>query len=187
MRACPACGSELFPIGPAEERVGYRANVRWFVIGCPSCGGVWTDNAASQRVASSLDPEIVAAAVQAEEHAAQIGAPMPDDSKARVCPECGGALERVVTMGTHLDVCAKHGTWFDRGELWKVARALEHKRKLADPTWKSSDDMRWVQGSTALNQGNPIDNVAQEEVEVVDLDDLLVEAIAWAARKVRSK
>ncbi len=180
MRACPACGEELLPIGPAEERTGYRANVKWFVIGCPRCGGVWTDNTASQRVASSLDPEIVGAAVEAEEHAAQVGAPLPDDSKPRVCPECGGGLARVVSMGTRLDVCAQHGTWFDRGELWKVARALEHKRRLADPTWKSSEDMRWVSGSTSLNKGDPMDNAFSNDVEE---DDLLVEAFTWVAKK----
>jgi Zn-finger nucleic acid-binding protein len=176
MRACPACGDELLPIGPADQRGGYRSTLRWHVIGCPGCGGVWTDNEASQRVVSAIDPDIIAAAAEAEDQAAKVGAPLPDESKPRVCPECGAALERARAAGTNLDACAKHGTWFDRGELRKVAFALEHARKLKDPNWKSSDDMRWVAGKTALNEGKPLDPPSQDE------DDLLVEAIAWAAR-----
>jgi Zn-finger nucleic acid-binding protein len=177
MRACPACGEELLPIGPVDDGAGYRENLRWHVIGCQGCGGVWTDNTASQRVVSSIDPDIIAAAAEAEGLAAKHGAPLPDDTKARVCPECGGALARVRTVGTTLDACSKHGTWFDRGELRKVAHALEHARKLRDPTWKSSEDMRWVAGKTALNEGKPLEPAAADD------DDLLVEAITWAARQ----
>lgn len=181
MSACPACGEELQAVGPAEERAAYRSMPRGRVMGCPVCGGVWADTAASQRVAAAIDPEIIAAAAEAEDHAAMLGASLPDDSRPRACPECGGALGRVRSAGTTVDACARHGTWFDRGELGKVARALEHARRLKDPTWRSSDDMRWVSGKTALNEGKPELDASTEDDD--DLD-FLVKAIVWMVRRL---
>lgn len=41
------------------------------------------------------------------------------------CPECGQAMERSVAgqTGVEIDVCREHGTWFDRDELGRIARA----------------------------------------------------------------
>lgn len=150
-------------------------------MGCPACGGVWADNGASQRVVSALDPEILEAAAAAEEHAAKLDAPMAATSALRVCPECGGGLVRACIAGTTLDVCSRHGTWFDRGELRRVAYAIEHARKRKDPSWRASDDVGWGAEKCSLDEVDPAE-MAIGDAPADDEDDLLVDAIAWVAR-----
>lgn len=49
------------------------------------------------------------------------------------CPACHDPLQRfqVTRARIELDACGRHGTWFDRGELVKVARELAVERAYA--------------------------------------------------------
>lgn len=117
---------------------------------CRGCGGTWADTAASQRIATSAAPELEA--VDEILIANPSGAALLSRSAPRVCPVCRDLLERVVVAQTELDACPRHGTFFDRAELGRVIRILERQRNLADPSWSSGEDMRWVSGNTGLTR-----------------------------------
>lgn len=134
--ACPACGEPL-TLTP----------LRWVVHACNACGGVWADTAAAERVATVVDRELLAVAKNAALHAdheerlsGEIRPSIPN-APARRCPACDGELARTRRGGVTLDVCAEHGTWFDRDELGRVARNLEYERtsSFEVPTRRSTD------------------------------------------------
>lgn len=107
-----------------------------------SCGGVWTDTVASRRITTTVDRELVTIAQKAAKHAAESEPPIeritPD--AARACPVCGGPLTCVRTGHVPVDVCAAHGTWFDRDELGRLARNLEYERLSVDPAPPTSGE-----------------------------------------------
>ena len=107
---CPRCGAVA-----AERRAG-----ECLVFPCVTCGGVWVDNAVSQRLVRANEPKAVATAEEVARFAVRPVSTRP----ALACPACHAALRRVVVAAIELDVCATHGTWFDRDELPRVVRAL---------------------------------------------------------------
>ncbi|CAN5609495.1 hypothetical protein BH09MYX1_BH09MYX1_27090 [soil metagenome] len=113
---CPRCGAPLFA-GKGETTT---------IHGCGKCGGVWLDNDASRRVVQAFDFEIVNLA----RRASQIGTTV-DDALAVGCPICRATLVRTIVRGVALDVCASHGTWFDKDELRRVADAFEAQRQAS--------------------------------------------------------
>lgn len=87
------------------------------------------DPALAQQVAHALEPELHTMAEVAAQHArAAVDVALPAH-----CPECHAALHRflVTRARIELDACGTHGTWFDRGELGKVARELAVERAYA--------------------------------------------------------
>lgn len=121
---CPACDAPLT-----------RAASRWEILACLTCGGVWADVAASRRIQTTVDRELVAiakrAATRAEASSPSLEPPPPEAP--RRCPVCGAELSCVRTGHVAVDVCAPHGTWFDRDELGRLARNLEYERLSLEP------------------------------------------------------
>ena len=121
---CPACNAEL-----------QRASSHWEMLACLSCGGVWTDAHASRRIMTTVDRELVTIA---REVAMQAADPEHDLAVAsegsRKCPVCAKAMMSVRVGHVTLDVCEPHGTWFDRDELGRLARNLEHERISHTPS-----------------------------------------------------
>jgi Zn-finger nucleic acid-binding protein len=91
---------------------------------CPKCEGLWVDMVSFQEICSDQ-----------EDQAAVIGMPMSiPDPKAdgdlaiepvryRPCPVCHQLMNRVnFSHCSHVvvDVCQKHGTWFDKDELRRI-------------------------------------------------------------------
>lgn len=115
---CPHCGCTL--------SAGRAASTT--VHGCASCGGVWLDNMASQKLVSAVDPSVLSLADAASRMASM---PFPPHEARPRCPVCRGDLQpvRVEAVGVALDTCNIHGTWFDRGELQAVARSFAATRK----------------------------------------------------------
>jgi Zn-finger nucleic acid-binding protein len=110
--ACPRCGTLI----AGADREG-------LVFGrCPACGGVWLDNEQSRKVAEGrlATPVLVAAR---QEPLAPVA---PDEGPRIQCPLCGASMQRafVPAARLHVDVCARHGTWFDRGELERAHAAF---------------------------------------------------------------
>ena len=98
---CPRDGAGL-----TTERVGVHAFMR-----CPTCRGAFLEAAVLTAMASAMGGE----------------PPRPTPVSAErplACPTCGEALARVQVAGepgqVEIDACARHGVWFDRGELEKV-------------------------------------------------------------------
>ncbi|MEO6420105.1 MAG: zf-TFIIB domain-containing protein [Polyangiaceae bacterium] len=115
---CPHCGCTL--------SAGQAASTT--VHGCASCGGVWLDGAASQKLVGAIDPAVISLAEAASRMATM---PFPPHEARPRCPVCRGDLQgvRVEAAAVALDTCNLHGTWFDRGELQAVARAFAATRK----------------------------------------------------------
>jgi len=117
---CPSCNETLQP-----------ARTTWHVLACSGCGGVWTDAAASRRIVSVVDRELVEVANVAAAQVADRETPDPNAST-RGCPVCSAVLRPVRAARVTVDVCAEHGTWFDRDELGRLARNLAYER-TSDP------------------------------------------------------
>lgn len=106
--------------------------------GCTSCGGVWAGIGAANRVVSILDPAVRDLAVAAET-LARAAPPQRRTPPLRRCPDCNATLAFREVGGVTVDFCAEHGTWFDRGELQRVADERLGKKPEADPSsarWK---------------------------------------------------
>jgi Zn-finger nucleic acid-binding protein len=109
---CPRCHLMLF-VGTASGAA---------VHACGRCGGLWLDAQASARVERTHCAETMRLAESASKSAA-----LPIDTAPMLaCPVCHMPLSRTRIAQAWLDVdrCAAHGTWFDRDELARVARAL---------------------------------------------------------------
>lgn len=124
---CPACRAPL-----------HRASSRWEVLACLACGGVWTDSAASSRITSTVDRELVAIAKETAKLAKETDSTYERMSDVelhvgRKCPLCAGVLACIRSGNVAIDVCASHGTWFDKDELGRLARNLEFERVSAAP------------------------------------------------------
>lgn len=124
---CPACRAPL-----------QRASAHWEVLACLACGGVWTDTAASRRITSTVDRELVAIAKEAAKLAKETDSTYERMSDVelqtgRRCPICAETLACVRSGNVAIDVCAQHGTWFDKDELGRLARNLEFERVSAAP------------------------------------------------------
>lgn len=116
--ACPRCAVPLF----AARRSGIR------VDGCGACGGVWLATDDARRMLETRSRVAADLAATAGRGARALAYKAGDAA----CPVCAVTLDRsVVPPGnTEIDVCAVHGTWFDRGELERVLDALMPARAV---------------------------------------------------------
>lgn len=111
---CPACR------GPLRA-----APLRWNVLTCDACGGVWADRAAADRIANVVDHDLLIVGREAAKRAEVVAI----GSESRACPVCAKPLARMKVADVSLDMCAEHGTWYDRDELGRVSRNRDHARK----------------------------------------------------------
>jgi Zn-finger nucleic acid-binding protein len=117
---CPRCEVPLFE--------GRAQNIT--LHGCGTCGGVWLDNEGSLAVMQQIPPSLLELA----DRAARASRGKPDHVPH--CPIDKAILERVTVKGVDLDVCKAHGTWFDAGEVRRIAQAyaserIDHENALA--------------------------------------------------------
>jgi len=112
---CPRCrvGMDAVVIGNTNLRE------------CPKCEGIWADAASLQQIC-----------VDREKQAAVLGMASPvttaeagdlERIKYVPCPECGKLMNRVnFAHCSHVvvDVCAQHGTWFDKDELRRIVEFI---------------------------------------------------------------
>ncbi len=112
--ACPRCRSALMvtAIGSAmlEE--------------CGACGGVWVDAQSFQEICRSREQQAAYVGAGSPLPPPSLGAAGEHDSVQYVkCPECGQLMNRMNFArhsGVIVDVCKRHGTWFDRDELRRI-------------------------------------------------------------------
>jgi Zn-finger nucleic acid-binding protein len=126
---CAGCGRDLGlePLGRAGrlECPECRMPLDTFEVGpgalhdCPACGGQFVDHAALRDLL--------------ERHE-RSGAVTPRRERSvepvqyRPCPECAALMNRKNfggASGVIVDVCKRHGTWFDAGELPRVLAFVE--------------------------------------------------------------
>ncbi len=93
--------------------------------GCGRCGGLWLDNEGSEAITRHADPRVLRLADRADERAKQ--QPRPTHDEPLSCPVCA-TMEKVSPARiAQLDICPDHGTWFDPGELRRVATVFQNR------------------------------------------------------------
>jgi len=110
---CPACRGRMSQVEVGETTL----------LDCVKCDGIWIGAEAFERLCSSREAQ---AAVLHQ----SVPQPRPMDQRVRYrpCLECGTMMNRLnfaKISGTVVDVCKKHGTFLDRGELQAVVRFIQ--------------------------------------------------------------
>ena len=105
---CPQCGCLLGP-----QRAG-----RFRLDACEDCGGVWVSNEQIQKMVVSKSTRLLDLARTA---AAKATEKNPTPRADRRCPDCDKPLKPKTIEGLDVDMCKRHGTWFDAEELVRYA------------------------------------------------------------------
>jgi Zn-finger nucleic acid-binding protein len=112
---CPRCKTVM-----AAVHVGAMA-----LAECPDCAGVWVDAEAFDRLCADREAQ---AAVIHRSGLQEPAAATLEKISYRPCPRCHQMMNRVnfaKHSGVILDVCRKHGTFFDRDELHRVVTFIQ--------------------------------------------------------------
>lgn len=91
---------------------------------CGACGGAWVDAQSFQQICLSREQQAAYVGAGSPLPAPSLGAAAEHDSVRYVkCPMCGQLMNRMNFArhsGVVVDVCKRHGTWFDRDELRRI-------------------------------------------------------------------
>lgn len=121
--SCPACSVGLVPLEPSPV----VAHV------CPACGGTWLGQEASIHIMRGLGDPATVELTKATDVAARRASVSPAaDAGGRACPTCAAPLMPMSVSDVVVDTCPAHGTWFDRDEVSRVARACKKLRETGD-------------------------------------------------------
>jgi len=161
MRKCPRCQAEmpLVTIGSTDVRE------------CERCLGLWLDVAAFAKICADREQQsaVLGVASAAPTHTVH------ETSKVNYvpCPECSQLMNRMNfarCSGVIVDVCKKHGTWFDRDELSRIvefisdgglnASRAKEKLEIAEQRERLRQEQRAadLRSSGALGIGGPDDH-----------------------------
>jgi Zn-finger nucleic acid-binding protein len=109
---CPRCGVAMKAIQVGESTLRE----------CPGCDGFWVERTAFEKICAEEQRQAAALG-----QASLTPPPSPAEPLENIryvpCPQCGTLMNRVNfanCSGVILDVCKRHGVWFDRNELAKV-------------------------------------------------------------------
>jgi Zn-finger nucleic acid-binding protein len=93
---------------------------------CPKCEGLWADSASLEQICADREKQAAVLGM-----AAPISSPESGDLETNIryvpCPVCGKLMNRVnFAHCSHVvvDVCVKHGTWFDKDELRRIVEFI---------------------------------------------------------------
>jgi len=115
--SCPRCRSHNY-----EAPLFHRAAGGVGLNGCGACGGVFLAPACARKLSEALPDE----AIRLSSSAGSAARYHADTSPKLHCPVCAKEMQRIkaARAGVDLDVCALHGTFYDREEIEKVAAAI---------------------------------------------------------------
>jgi Zn-finger nucleic acid-binding protein len=109
---CPRCLVEMRSVVIGQESV----------LECGTCSGLWLDVPSFEKICADR-----------EQQAAVLGtaSPVPVKAGSQVkyvpCPECSQLMNRINfahCSGVIVDLCKKHGIWFDRDELSRIVEFI---------------------------------------------------------------
>lgn len=91
------------------------------VLACRRCGGAFVGAGVGLRLLAVLEPDVP---------------PHDQEIPRSPCPVCRQSMKLVLATKAHVDVdtCAKHGVWFDAGDLLPVMRAVAQALGKSVPT-----------------------------------------------------
>lgn len=131
---CPDCGTELSlvatteattdrPCPRCEQMLGPRLVDDVVIDECTSCGGIFLDHVAIERVIADRK-QARADALLGELPMTPTTATVPPGGRMYIkCPMCRVVMNRKLFgagSGVVIDVCRSHGTFFDKGELPRI-------------------------------------------------------------------
>jgi Zn-finger nucleic acid-binding protein len=129
LKYCPHCGAVAVPwergevemLCPACQNPMLRGQLKNYTLHeCEKCYGIWLDAATFERISRDAEKQAVAVT------RAELGQPYVTEAgrvRYRRCPVCQDIMNRINfahCSGVVVDVCAKHGTWFDKDELQRI-------------------------------------------------------------------
>ena len=133
---CPHCGAEAQRAEVAEAQTELcprcRTNMDAVVVGntnlreCPRCEGIWADAESLQKICADREQQSAVLGMPSSQ-AAPVETNEIEDIHYIPCPVCGALMNRVCFAHcSHVivNVCAQHGTWFDRDELRKIVEFI---------------------------------------------------------------
>ena len=134
MKHCPACGAAVERVEVKDDRklTCPRCEQRLTsadiggtrILECLGCGGVWLDEASFQSICADREKQEKVVLYPAR-RPAESTAPTEQPQRFYVpCPECGDLMNRknfAGCSGVVVDICTRHGIWFDRQELQRIA------------------------------------------------------------------
>jgi Zn-finger nucleic acid-binding protein len=125
---------------------------------CPRCEGIWADAETLHQICDDR-----------EEQSAVLGMALPVARPEAVeletaihyipCPVCGELMNRVQFANcSHVivDVCGKHGTWFDRDELRRIVEFIQSGGLMKERAQEIADlerERRAVEGHAVPSGG----------------------------------
>lgn len=153
-RACPACEPGKAPRRLRSRSLGEGEEKTYPVLECNVCAGLWVglDTFAALAARARTESPLPMIPRQAEPAP---GGKVPSRAKARhdpepgtrfyrKCPVCDAVMNRVnyghkdARSGVIVDVCGRHGIWFDDEELVRVLQYLHHR--IDEKARRQSDD-----------------------------------------------
>ncbi len=133
-RFCNSCGvairpeallktTSTDPCPRCKKPLGVREIPGAAFCECASCGGIWLEEQAFERIVRDREQSAIAAWVLEE---GQGGTPSRLEEKVQylACPRCQGMMNRknfAGLSGVIIDWCKGHGYWFDTFELERIA------------------------------------------------------------------
>lgn len=114
-KQCPRCQIEMTTVklGATDVRE------------CERCSGLWAEVSALEQICA--DRERQAAVLGAAQPAQGVGSDGSQNVRYVPCPECGQLMNRLNfarCSGVIVDVCKRHGTWFDENELQRIVEFI---------------------------------------------------------------
>lgn len=184
---CSHCGAKIFaPRGDAPDGtephgcprcLPHKSALAVSAIGeaileeCGRCGGLWVDAESFKKICADREHG-AAYAGGGSPLAAQLGPPAHAVPEREVrylpCPNCGQVMNRMNfarSSGVIVDVCKRHGTWFDRDELraivdfiaqggLDVARNRELEQ-IKEESRRLESERRAAEAAPAIGQSAP--------------------------------
>ena len=94
------------------------------MLECANCSGLWLDVPSFEKICADREQQaaVLGAASQAPQNVFRIG-----KVNYVPCPECSQLMNRINfarCSGVIIDVCKKHGIWFDRDELSSIVEFI---------------------------------------------------------------
>lgn len=114
-RKCPRC---LVEMGSVD--IGQAA-----VLECAACFGLWLDTDSFEKICADREQQAVVLGTPV--HVPSGSAKTGDTVKYVPCPDCAQLMNRVNfahCSGVIIDLCKKHGVWFDRDELSRIVEFI---------------------------------------------------------------
>jgi Zn-finger nucleic acid-binding protein len=160
---CSHCGTKAarteVPDAPHEICPRCRVEMESVLIGkthleeCPHCEGVWADADAVRQICQDQEQQAAVLGMPTSQTAQSVG--IEEHIHYIPCPVCKELMNRVNfahCSNVIVNVCNRHGTWFDKDELQRVVefiRAGGIEKERAQEVENLAEQKRQVQASAA--------------------------------------